>query len=175
LFAFDTAIYERQASMGLLDAQQYDPRPRQRLIRLIVAAVVVAILATVAYFLFRYQPEKNAINRFFDAVEAKNFEKAYGLYNADPDWKQHPQKYDNYTYNQFYLDWGPPGEYGAITAHHIDCVVQPKATGFQSASGVIVVVRINNRGDRTESLWVEKKNKAISAPPDKYLCPGSTT
>jgi hypothetical protein len=161
--------------MGLLDPQEYDPRPRQRLIRLIVAAVVVVIVAIVGYFVFRYQPEKNAINRFFGAIEAKDFEKAYGIYNADPEWKQHPQKYDNYTYNQFYLDWGPQGDYGTITTHNIDCVVEPKKRGFQSPSGVVVVVRINNRSDRTESLWVEKKNKTISAPPDKYLCPGSTT
>jgi len=136
----------------------------------------VAIVATVAYFLFfRYHSERIAINGFFVAIEAKDFEKAYGIYNADPDWKQHPQKYDNYTFNQFYLDWGPQGDYGVITTHHIDCVVEPKKRGFQSPSGVVLVVRINNRGDRTESLWVEGKSKTISAPPDKYLCPGSPT
>jgi Tfp pilus assembly protein PilE len=161
--------------MALLDAKEYDPRPRQRLIRLIVAAVVVAILAVVGYFMFRYQGEKNAINNFFAAVEAKNFEKAYGIYNADPDWKQHPEKYSNYSYNQFYLDWGPQGDYGVINAHHIDCVVEPKARNFQSPSGVIVVVRINNRADRTESLWVEKRSDAISEAPDKAYCGGSTT
>lgn len=161
--------------MALLDAKEYDPRPRQRMVRLILAAVVVVILAVVAYFVFRFQGQKNAINQFFAAIEAKDFEKAYGLYNADPDWKQHPQKYNNYTFNQFYLTWGPSGDYGAITSHKIECTVDPNKRGFRSPSGVVIVVRINNRGDRTESLWVEKKNNAISEPPDKYLCPGSTT
>jgi hypothetical protein len=161
--------------MALLDAKEYDPRPRQRMIRLILAAVVVVILAVVAYFLFRFQSEKNAANRFFAAIEAKDFEKAYGLYNADPDWKQHPEKYSGYTYNQFYLTWGPSGDYGPITSHKIECVVEPQKRGFRSPSGIVVVVRINNRGDRTESLWVEKKTGSIGEAPDKYLCPGSST
>jgi hypothetical protein len=162
--------------MALLDAKEYDPRPRQRLMRLIGAAVVVAILAIVGWFIFRYKPEKDVINNFFQAIEAKNFEQAYGIYNADPDWKQHPQKYNNYTYNQFLLDWGPSGEYGAITSHKIECATEPKKRGFQSPSGVIVVVRINNRGDKTESFWVEKKSKTIGYPsPDKVYCGGSNT
>jgi hypothetical protein len=161
--------------MGLLDAKEYDPRPRQRAIRIILLAVVAIIVGLVSYFLFRYQPEKNVINAFFDAIQTKDFEKAYGIYQADRDWKQHPQKYGTYTYNQFYLDWGPQGDYGIITTHAVECAVEPKPAGFHPASGVIVVVRINNRADRTESLWVEKKSKVISLPPEKVLCPGSNT
>lgn len=161
--------------MALLDAKEYDPRPRQRLMRFILAAVVLVILGVIAWFIFRYQPEKNVVNRMFEAIEAKDFEKAYGVRNADPDWKQHPDKYNNYTYNQFLLDWGPSGEYGAISSHKIECATEPKKKGFASPSGVIVVVRINNRGDKTESLWVEKKTKTINASPDKVLCGGSTT
>lgn len=47
--------------MGLLDAKEYDPRPRQRMIRLILGAIAVVIVSVVAYFLFRYQPEKNVV------------------------------------------------------------------------------------------------------------------
>lgn len=161
--------------MGLLDAKEYDPRPRQRLVRMILAAVVIVIVAVAAYFIFRFEPEKSVVNKMFQSIEAKDFEKAYGIYNADPEWKQHPQKYNNYTYNQFYLDWGPSGDYGAISSHHIDCATEPKTGGFRSPSGVIVVVRINNRSDRTESLWVEKKTKTIGVSPDKVLCGGSPT
>jgi hypothetical protein len=163
----------RLALMGLLDAKEYDPRPRQRLVRLILAAVAVAILAVVAYFMFRYLPEKNVVNQFFQAIEAKDFEKAYGLYNADPDWKQHPEKYSNYTYNQFYLDWGPSSEYGVITTHEIDCYTEPPKKGFRSPSGVIFAVRINNRADPRDevNLWVEKKSKAIGlSPENKLVC-----
>jgi hypothetical protein len=162
--------------MALLDAKEYDPRPRQRLVRLILVAVVVVIVGVVAWFIFRYQPEKNVVDRFFTAIEAKNFEQAYGIYKADPDWKFHPDKYNTeYPYNQFLLDWGPSGDYGIITGHRIECATEPKKRGFRPPSGVIVVVRINNRSDRTESLWVEKKSKTINVSPDKVLCGGSTT
>src|SRR5262252_6472681 len=140
--------------MALLDAKEYDPRPRQRMIRLILVAVVVVIVGVVAWFIFRYKPEENVVDKFFQAIEAKNFEQAYGIYKADPDWKQHPEKYNVYPYNQFLLDWGPSGDYGIITSHKIECATEPKKKGFASPSGVIVVVRINDRGDRTESLWV---------------------
>ncbi len=162
--------------MALLDAKEYDPRPRQRLVRLLIAAVVVVIVFVIVYFFFlRFRGEKNAINNLFSAIEAKNFEKAYGIYNADPNWKQHQDKYKGYTYNQFYLDWGPSGYYGDITSHKIECVVSPEERGFKPPSGVVIVVRINNRADRTESFWVEKKDHSINAPPEKYLCPGSTS
>jgi hypothetical protein len=162
--------------MALLDAKEYDPRPRRRRVRLILVAVVVVIVGVVAWFIFRYQPEKNVVDRFFTAIEAKNFEQAYGIYKADPDWKQHPDKYNpEYPYNQFLLNWGPSGDYGIITSHSIECATEPKKRGFKPPSGVIVVVRINNRSDRTESLWVEKKSKTINVSPDKVLCGGSTT
>jgi len=161
--------------MGLLDAKEYDPRPRQRLVRLIAVVIVVAILAWLGWFLFRYQPEKNAVNKFFQAIEAKSFEQAYGLYNADPDWKQHPERY-SYGYNQFFLDWGPQGDYGVITSHEVVCATEPAKKGFKTPSGVIVVVRINNRNDPHDdvSLWVEKKSKSIGISPDKVLCQGSS-
>ena len=161
--------------MALLDAKEYDPRPRQRLLRLILVAVVIVIVGIIAWFIFRYQPEKNVVNRLFEAIEAKDFEKAYGVYFADPDWKQHPVTYKNYTYDQFVLDWGPSGDYGIITSHKIECATEPTKQGFVSPRGEIVVVRINNRGDRTESFWVEKKTKTIGVSPDKVLCGGSTT
>src|SRR5262249_31439157 len=113
--------------MALLDAKEYDPRPARRMWRLIGAAVLVVVLAFIAWRIFRYQPEKNVINRFFDAIERKDFDAAYGIYNNDPDWKQHPDKYDKYSLSQFKLDWGPSGEYGPITAHEVDCAIEPEA------------------------------------------------
>jgi hypothetical protein len=156
--------------MGLLDAKEYDPRPAQRRNRLIATAAVIVVVAFTAWYLLRYQPEKSVMDRFFHEIEAKNFEAAYGIYNADPEWKQHPQKYQNYTYNQFLLDWGPSGEYGQITAHSVECATEPKKKEFKSPTGVIVVVRINNR-TKTESFWVEKKSKVIGWPsPDTAVC-----
>jgi hypothetical protein len=157
--------------MALMDAKEYDPRPAQKR-RKIIATVVVAVLAIAVYlYLTRYDSEKKVINQFFQAIEQKDFDTAYGLYYADPDWKQHPEKYSSYTINQFKLDWGPQGEYGAITSHQIDCALEPPKKGFASPSGVIIVVIINNLHD-TRSMWVEKKSKTITDSPMKVLCHG---
>jgi hypothetical protein len=157
--------------MSLMDAKEYDPRPAQRRLRILGLAIVVVILAVAAWWYFRYWPEEQVINRFFTALQQKDFEKAYGIYNGDPDWKQHPQKYDRYPLSQFILDWGPSGDYGPITSHRIDCSTEPPKKDFQSPSGVIVVVTINNRTEST-SLWVEKKSRAITTSPFTVLCHG---
>jgi hypothetical protein len=157
--------------MALMDAKEYDPRPAQKR-RKIIATVVVAVLAIAVYlYLTRYDSEKKVINKFFQAIEQKDYDAAYGIYYADPDWKQHPEKYTAYTINQFKLDWGPSGEYGAITSHQIDCALELPKKDFVSPSGVIVVVIINNLHD-TRSMWVEKKSKTITDSPRKVLCHG---
>jgi hypothetical protein len=157
--------------MALMDAKEYDPRPAQKR-RKIIATVVVAVLAVAVYlYLTRYDSEKKVINKFFQAIEQKDYDAAYGIYYADPDWKQHPEKYTAYTINQFKLDWGPSGEYGAITSHQIDCALEPPKKDFVSPSGVIIVVIINNLHE-TRSMWVEKKSKTITDSPMKVLCHG---
>jgi hypothetical protein len=155
--------------MGLMDAQEYDPRPAQRLWRAIGALVLLLLIAFVGWWFFRYWPEEHTVNKFFGALERQDFETAYGIYQGDPDWKQHPQKYTEYTLPQFKLDWGPSSDYGTITSHQIDCATEPKKQDFHASSGVIVVVIINKRSDPT-SLWVEKKNKSITTSPWQALC-----
>ena len=155
--------------MALLDAKEYDPRPAQRMWRLIGVAVLVVVVGLIAWRVFRFTPYTSVINKFFDAIERKDFETAYGIYNGDPDWRQHPAKYDKYTLSQFMLDWGPSGEYGTITSHKIDCVTQPDTKEFHSPSGVIVVAIVNNQS-KTMSLWVEKGSKTITTSPFTVEC-----
>lgn len=157
--------------MALMDAKEYDPRPAQRRNRIIATAVVVVLAVSVYLYLTRYDSEKKVINKFFQAIEQKDYEAAYGIYYADPDWKQHPEKYTSYTINQFKLDWGPQGEYGAITSHQVDCALEPPKKDFVSPSGVIIVVTINNRAE-PRSMWVEKKSRTITDSPMKVLCRG---
>jgi hypothetical protein len=157
--------------MGLMDAQEYDPRPAQRRIRLAIGAAVLLVVLLALWFWpsgrFHYMSEWNIANKFFTAIEQKNFDAAYGLYNADADWKQHPEKYNGYTLSQFTLDWGPASEYGIITSHEVDCAKEPPTKGFGSASGVIVAVILNHRKDSKDEalLWVEKKSHTITLAP----------
>ena len=155
--------------MGLMDAKEYDPRPARRMWRLIGVAVAIVVVAVIAWFLFRYTPYTSVIDNFFDAIQRKDFDVAYGIYQGDPDWKQHPNKYDKYTFSQFMLDWGPSGEYGKIESHKIDCATEPATKDFHSPSGVIVTVIVNGQSKET-SLWVEKKTKTITTSPFAVEC-----
>lgn len=157
--------------MGLMDAQEYDPGPAQRRKRLITIAALVLVVAGIVWYFFRFFPEERVINKFFEAVERNDMQTAYGLYMGDPDWQQHPDKYARYTLGQFSLDYGPTGDYGKITTHHVECSTNPPKRGDVTPTGVIVVVRINNRAE-TKSMWVEKKTKAITDSPDTVLCHG---
>lgn len=155
--------------MALLDAKEYDPLPAQRRTRLIIILVILAVVAVSVWWFTRYWPEERAVNKFFQAIQRKDFETAYGIYNADPDWKQHPDKYNQYSLNQFTLDWGPSGDYGVITSYKIDCVKEPDKKGFASPSGVIVAVTINHL-PQDVSMWVEKRTKTLTPSPFPLLC-----
>lgn len=148
--------------MSLLDAQPVDEvREKLRIRRRRIAigvTVLVLLLAGLTWWKVRFWPEEHTVNKFFAAVEAGSFEQAYAIWMADPDWKQHPQKYERYTFNDFYRDWGPAGEFGAIHSHKI----QHSSNG---GSGAIVEIQINGR-PVTTSLWVEKSDKSLSYPPN---------
>ncbi len=158
--------------MALMDAKEYDPRPAAKRRKIIATVVVAALAISVYLYLTRYDSEKKVINNFFQAIEQKDFDKAYGIYQGDPDWKQHPEKYSKYTLGQFTVDWGPSSEYGTITSHRVDCVLEPPKKEFASPSGVVIVVIINNRAE-PRSMWVEKKSKTISDSPVSVACRGA--
>jgi hypothetical protein len=166
--------------MALLDAKEYDPRPRQRIMRLIGVAAALAVVALVFLWVFRYWPQERVINRFFEALAHKDFDAAFGVYNADPDWKQHAAKYNQYPLPQFMQDWGPSSEFGAIVSHKIEC---SKGTG----SGVIVAVTVNGQHcpgggtadaktaykeqcSQTTFMWVEDKTRALTIAPLPLKC-----
>lgn len=125
----------------------------------VIAGIIVIAIAAYLIYHFRNWREEQTVNHFFAAVEQKDYEKAYGIWNADAGWKQHPQKYSGYNFGTFELDWGPTGEYGDIRSHHIRTTITPK-----NASGVLVVVMINDRKEPM-ALWVEKKDQSMSFKP----------
>jgi hypothetical protein len=154
--------------MALLDAQEYDPRPaRKRLITIAIAAVLVITFMTLWFWpsgRFRFRREWNIANDFLTAIERHDFESAYGFYNADPEWKKHPDKYSNYPLSQFTLDWGVSGEFGVISNHKIVCAIEPPDKWAQSAGGIVILGTVNHRTDPT-LLWVEKKSGIMSTSP----------
>jgi hypothetical protein len=148
--------------MTLMDAQQYDEARDRRRRNLIIAAVLATlILAWIGYHL-RHYPERLAAAKFFSALQRRDIEGAYRLWLGDSDWKQHPNKYSNYTFGDFNQDWGPSGEWGVIKSFTIDC-------SYSSGSGVIVQVTVNQRAEHTY-VWVEKSNKTIHFSPNEIEC-----
>ena len=146
-------------SNTIFTAPEYDPR-RERRKRVIVAAVAAAaIVIGVFAYLYRNWPEERVAGHFFTALVNKDFETAYGIWEHDPAWKQHPQNYPNYSFREFQNDWGPGGEWGIIKSFHIDGSARPK-----EASGVVVVVTINERKEPAR-IWVEKKDKTLTLSP----------
>lgn len=144
-------------STSIFSAPSYDPARAKRK-RWIIAGVAFAILLSVyLYFQFRNWPEERVVNRFFQSLEAKDYEKAYGIWMADPNWKQHPNEHSRYRYGEFYLDWGPGGEYGLIKSYKVDGT---KRMG----TGVVVVTTVNERTEKAR-LWVERSDKTMSFSP----------
>src|SRR5947207_14248630 len=100
--------------MTLLDAKQYDPTAG-RLRKNIIASVVVAVLVLIWLgWMYRNWPEELVIDQFFAAMQKSDFEKAYGIWMHDPDWKQDADKYSQYAFIDVYHDWGHGGECGIV-------------------------------------------------------------
>jgi hypothetical protein len=154
--------------MALMDAKEYDPRPVRRRLAVIAVSIALIIVFVILWFWpsgrFRYLRQWNLADHFFAAIEHRNFDEAYGLYNADPEWKQHPEKYSKYTLPEFTQDWGPASEFGAINSYKIECAINPPQKGFQASSGVVLLVSVNHRPDST-LLWIEKNSGAMSTSP----------
>ena len=152
----------------LFDHQPYDPvRERRKRLRLVGGLVLLLIVAVIGWTL-RYWPEEHRVDRFFSALQAKNYEQAYGVWMNDPNWQQHPQQYARYTFNDFKKDWGPGGEWGIIKSHKIYGVGVPhgySGSRFAGSSGVVVVVTVNDRIADKASLWVQKSDKTLGFSP----------
>jgi len=143
--------------MTLLDAPKYDSakgRRRRNIILIVVAACII-----IAGFLWYFWdwPEQHMVNQFFTTIEAGDMPKAFGIWNHDPNWQQHPQEYKAYNYGHFLNDWGHSSDWGDIKTHKI---VMTRTVG----SGVVVGVDIN--GQKTPIfLWVQRSNKTLGFSP----------
>ena len=150
--------------MTLMDAERYDPSSdRRRRSRMVIGIIVILLTAWVAYH-YRDYPERNAVNKFFAALQKQDYEAAYAVWFRDPDWKQHPNRYSKYAFNDFYRDWGPGGEWGLVKSYSVDCSLNPPG-----GSGVIVQVTVNSRMEHAY-VWVEKSNRTLSFSPNEIQC-----
>ncbi len=146
-------------SSTIFTAPAYDPR-REKRKKYIAAGIVVGLLIIAALiYEFRNWSEEHITSRFFTALVNKDYKAAYGIWQHDPAWETHPDKYPRYSFNDFYQDWGPGGEWGLIRNFHIDGSTRPSG-----GSGVIVQVTINDRKEPAR-IWVEKSSKQLTFSP----------
>ena len=146
--------------MTLLDAKEYDPEKERRKKIRIVSAIVFLLLAAFFLWWFRYWPEQRVAEHFFDALQKQDYESGYGIWMHDPQWRQHPERYKKYPFNEFYTDWGPGGQWGLVKSYKIYAAGTPPGGG----SGVIVDMIVNDRAEHAR-VWVEKSDKTMSFSP----------
>ncbi len=147
--------------MTLLDAQPFNAaRARRRKIQIASAIVVVLVVAALAWA-YRNWPEERVVTSFFAALQKQEYESAYAIYFNDPAWRAHPQKYSQYTYADFFRDWGPGGEWGLIKSHRI--YGSANTEGLMSG-GVIVEVIVNQRAEHAR-MFVQRSDKTITVYP----------
>jgi hypothetical protein len=148
----------------LFDAQPYDEAAERRRRIWIACAIAAVIVIAVLLWFNRYWPEERRVEQFFSQLQAQQFEGAYALWMNDPNWKQHPDQYKRYSFDKFYQDWGPGGEWGPIHSYKIVGAQKPRP----DASGVVIGVRVNQRKALC-SVRVEFKDKTLGFSPDEMV------
>ncbi|HEY4009902.1 MAG TPA: hypothetical protein VGM11_07100 [Acidobacteriaceae bacterium] len=130
--------------MSLMDAPKYDERGERRKISILIAAgvgLLILLSLTLAGYisghgwLFTNLGAEHRVNDFFKALEAKDYAKAYDIYeNGHPD--------SGYPLARFTEDWTTHSPVNApITSHHVDISKTDGSGAF--GSGIIVAVRVN--------------------------------
>ena len=119
---------------------------------LLLGAVALAGYVSGHGWLFTNVTYEHRVNNFFDALEAKDYAKAYGIYYDDPDWQQHPGKYSGYPLARFTDDWTTDSPInGPITSHHVDKSVSAGSGYFGTGDH-----RRRHRQRRPQDLYVRE-------------------
>ena len=143
-----------------MDAKEYDPeKERKKKVR-IISAILFLLLVGFLLWWFRYWPEQRVADHFFESLQKQDYESAYGVWMHDRQWREHPDRYKKYPFNEFYTDWGPGGQWGLVKSYKIYAAGTPPGGG----SGVIVDMVVNDRAEHAR-VWVEKADKTMSFSP----------
>lgn len=145
---------------GYLDQYGAGEEERNRIVvRSVIAIVVIVCVTALAWYLFKNRHQENVVKTFLKAVRTGDYRAAYH------DWGCGDQKRCSaYSFDSFMSDWGPNASNGGAP--------DPSVLGISDAescnNGVLLTVAVNHK--RTEALWVEKGEDAISYAPYP-ICP----
>lgn len=156
--------------MTLLNAPVYDEKKERSKRTVIIGSLVLfalLVVLTLAGFLlghgwlFSNLPAEHKVGNFFAAIEAKDYNKAFGIYNNDADWQQHPDKYASYPESRFQEDWSSQDPIdGPLKNYHVDISKTDGSGAF--GSGIIVAVRVN--AGKKVFMYYDRKTGALTWP-----------
>lgn len=156
--------------MSLMDAPAYDTRRAHLLKALLIglASLIgfLILLTLLGYilghgWLFSNLPAEHKVNEFYTALQDKNYAKAYGIYEHDPAWGQHPDKYPSYPLSRFTEDWTTYSPVnGPIVSHHVDVSRTDGSGTF--GTGIIVASTLN--GTKGIDVYVSRTDGTITYP-----------
>lgn len=163
--------------MTLLDAPKYDERRERRKRTILVSVLSLLVVGFVGFWLAAGRPvdwpwkwQTYLVGRFrtaqfLKAVENNEMEKAYGIWEHDPKWQQHPNKY-GYPYHRFIGDWGPgmiENTYGTIHSHKI---VAARIHG----NVLLMAILVNDRKSNALNMTYDPQDGTLDfAPEDVYI------
>jgi hypothetical protein len=154
--------------MTLMDAPKFDAAKARRRVRMGIAAAVLVVLIGVfgvAGFLlghgwfFNNVPTERHVATFLHTVQSGDMDKAYAIWENDPDWKQHPDQYLPYGFPQFRQDWGPGSDGGDVKSFHVDI-----SKRNDSGQGIIIAVKLNGN-PKPVFLFYQRSTKRMSFSP----------
>ena len=149
--------------MTLMDAPKFDVRRERRNRTLLITGVVVIALAAIAVGSWAVEvpwqlwhwPADHRVNNFFAAVQSGDMQKAYGIWNNDPNWQQHPTSTSPTASDEFDKDWGPASDYGTIKSHKI-------VIAHHVGNGVVMGVNINGGKSPSSSASTNKDHRFLA-------------
>ena len=156
--------------MTLLNAPVYDESKEKLKKNAFIGSLVllaVLVLVTLGGYIaghgwaFSNLPAEHRVGQFFAALQAKDYGKAFGIYNNDADWAQHPEKYKDYSEARFQEDWATQDPIkGPVNSYHVD-ISRTDGDG-RFGTGIIVAVTVN--GTKKVFMYYIRKDGTLTWP-----------
>jgi len=135
---------------GYLDQYGAGEERREKITkRVVIAVLALLVVGGLVYSIFHNYPEESQAKRFFNLLQARNYQSAYALWGCT---EAKPCR--DYPFVEFMKDWGPD----VSPVNHADVL-----DGESCGSGVIVDVDAGKAGDK--KLWVERSTHVLGFPP----------